>query len=574
MLPDGKNIRFPVKSIPGLPFRYIKYIKKMPLSTAQYTGYWTAGRYPAAFHPRELLECAARIREPLHVLHNPAEKRIGVGLEGELNRLPTDNGHSQLTGYPVAATLPPLYPEWLGNRAFTETHRLRFPYVIGAMARGLTTARMVIAAARFQALAFFGAAGLGLAEIEKELKIIGDELDPRQASWGSNLIHSPNESGLEDAVVDLYLKNNVRRISASAFMSLSPGVVRYAASGLTRDSAGRIRRRNHVFAKISRPEVAEQFMSPPPASILAALKDQGKLTGEEVEIAAALPVAEDITVEADSGGHTDNRPLCSLFPVIRMLRDRLEARHGYSQTIRLGAAGSLGTPEAVAAAFALGADYVLTGSVNQSAVESGLCESGRRELAQCSISDVMMAPSADMFEMGVKVQVLKRGTMFGVRAQKLHELYSRYESLEGIPEKDRLLLERDLFRRPLQEIWNETADFFRERDYQEVAAAEKDPHRKMALVFRWYLGKSSHWAISGEPSRRFDYQIWCGPAMGAFNEWVRGSFMEEVENRTVEQIGLNLLEGAAVISRGQQLRSYGVAVPGAAFDFRPRPLVG
>ena len=34
-----------------------------------------------------------------------------------------------------------------------------------------------------------------------------------------------------------------------------------------------------------------------------------------------------------------------------------------------------------------------------------------------------MAPAADMFEMGVKLQVLKRGTMFPMRAQKLYELY-------------------------------------------------------------------------------------------------------------------------------------------------------
>jgi hypothetical protein len=94
----------------------------------------------------------------------------------------------------------------------------------------------------------------------------------------------------------------------------------------------------------------------------------------------------------------------------------------------------------------------------------------------------------------------------------------------------------------------------------------------MALVFRWYLGKSSRWAITGEPKRRSDYQIWCGPAMGAFNAWVKGSFLADPAQRSVAQIGLNLLEGAAVVSRAQQLRSYGVPMPAAAFSFRPRPL--
>jgi len=94
----------------------------------------------------------------------------------------------------------------------------------------------------------------------------------------------------------------------------------------------------------------------------------------------------------------------------------------------------------------------------------------------------------------------------------------------------------------------------------------------MALVFRWYLGKASRWGIDGEVSRRADYQIWCGPAMGSFNRWAKGSFLAEPANRTVVQIARNLLEGAAVLTRAHQARTYGVAVPEAVFQYRPRPL--
>ena len=94
----------------------------------------------------------------------------------------------------------------------------------------------------------------------------------------------------------------------------------------------------------------------------------------------------------------------------------------------------------------------------------------------------------------------------------------------------------------------------------------------MALVFRWYLGKASKWAIDGEPTRRADYQIWSGPAMGAFNRWVAGSFLAEPQQRSVVQVALNLLEGAAVVTRAAHLRSAGLPVPASAFQFRPRPL--
>lgn len=193
-------------------------------------------------------------------------------------------------------------------------------------------------------------------------------------------------------------------------------------------------------------------------------------------------------------------------------------------------------------------------------------------LAQAGIADVMMAPAADMFELGVKVQVLKRGTMFAVRAQRLYDLYVRHESLESLGAEERAKIEAEILRAPAEEVWAETQRFFEVRDPREAARAERDPKHRMALVFRWYLGKSSRWAIAGDPDRCLDYQIWCGPAMGAFNAWTAGSFLAVPENRTIVQIARNLLEGAAVVTRAQQLRSYGVAVPPPAFDFRPRPL--
>ena len=133
-------------------------------------------------------------------------------------------------------------------------------------------------------------------------------------------------------------------------------------------------------------------------------------------------------------------------------------------------------------------------------------------------------------------------------------------------------MQSEVFRAPLEEVWAETRRFFQERDAPQAARAEADPRHRMALVFRWYLGLSSKWAITGDASRRLDYQIWCGPAMGAFNAWSRGSFLAEPGNRTVEQIARNLLEGAAVVTRAQQLRSAGVPVPPSAFEFRPRRL--
>jgi trans-AT polyketide synthase, acyltransferase and oxidoreductase domains len=515
---------------------------------------------PAFFGAAQVADNLHRVRDTVHVLKRSSDGEVGIGFDALVP-----------AGAQQIATLPPLYPEWLGDRSFCEVHGVRFPYVAGEMANGIATVAMVTAMANAEMLGFFGAAGLSYERVERAVLELERTLG-EDKPWGVNLIHSPSERALEERVADLLIRRKVKRISASAFMALTPAVVHCAAAGLSRDANGKVVRQHQVFAKISRGEVAKHFMSPPPDAMLQDLLARGLLTAEEVALARTLPVAEDVTVEADSGGHTDNQSLVALFPAIMNLRDVLSAEYKYTRPIRIGAAGGLGSPSALAAAFSMGAAYVVTGSVNQASLEAGLSDAGKAMLAQADVADVIMAPAADMFELGVKVQVLRRGTMFGVRATKLYEVYREYASLEAIPAETRTRLERDLFRASFEQIWQETLAFWQKRDAAEAQRGISDPKHRMALVFRWYLGKASRWAIEGDETRKADYQVWSGPAMGSFNQWTAGSFLADPAARGVVQIAYNLLEGAAVITRTSQLRTYGVPVPSVCFQFRPRPL--
>src|SRR5262249_7614769 len=159
---------------------------------------------------------------------------------------------------------------------------------------------------------------------------------------------------------ELFVTQGVRIVEASAFMKLTPAVVHYALSGLSTDPSGAIVRRNHVMAKVSRPEVARMFMEPAPAALGSALEAAGKLPARVAELSRHVPVAEDITVEADSAGHTDTRPMTALFSEIVSLRDKLAQQHGLGVRVRVGAGGGLSTPLSVAGAFAMGAAYVMT----------------------------------------------------------------------------------------------------------------------------------------------------------------------------------------------------------------------
>jgi hypothetical protein len=121
----------------------------------------------------------------------------------------------------------------------------------------------------------------------------------------------------------------------------------------------------------------------------------------------------------------------------------------------------------------------------------------------------------------------------------------------------------------VEEVWADTVEYFTRRDPEQIERARANPKRRMALVFRWYLGLSSGWAISAAPDRVGDYQIWCGPALGAFNAWAEGSYLADVTHRHVVDVAGELMLGAAYAARAAALRFAGVRLPAAAARYRP-----
>jgi PfaD family protein len=469
-------------------------------------------------------------------------------------------------GDAVCGLVLPMSLDSFGDKSFCHDHRLQLPYVGGSMAKGISSVAIVKALGQSGMLGFYGAAGLTLEQINYAL----DELlDDPELPFGCNLIHSPTEPELEKAIVDLYLQRDVRLVEASAFLALTLPLVRYRTRGIYRDQQGKVVTPNRLIAKISREEVAAHFFSPPPQKMLQQLVAAGELSHEQALMAQEIPMAQDITAEADSGGHTDNRPALALFPTILAQRDRFQQRYNYHQRLRVGLGGGIATPSSALAAFTMGAAYLVTGTINQACVESGTCDDVRKLLAETRQADITMAPSGDMFEMGVKVQVLKRGTMFAIRAHKLFELYRTYDSIESLPSEDRHKLEKTFFKTTCDDVWEQTRRYFNIRDPKQISKAEADPKYKMALIFRWYLGQTPVWANSGNAERKIDYQIWCGPAMGAFNEWVRGSFLDDPAERDVVTLAYNILYGAAVLQRVNQLRQQGASSAIAFFDNTP-----
>jgi trans-AT polyketide synthase/acyltransferase/oxidoreductase domain-containing protein len=435
----------------------------------------------------------------------------------------------------------PLTGESLGDAAFRSDHGLRFAYATGAMARGIASVELVATAARAGLLSFFGSGGLELHAVERAVSALQQRL-PASRGWGVSLPHRRDDPEAEEKLVELLVAREVRLVEASGFAGITPALVRYRAQGLRRSAGGGVEILNRVVAKVRRPEPADAFLSPAPAALVDALVRRGLLTLEQKALLARVPMADDLCAESDAGVYPEGATAFALLPAIRRLRDRAQRQHGHARRVRVGAAGGIGTPEAVAAAFLLGADFVLTGSINQCTAEAGTSDAAKDLLQQMSVQDTEAAPAGEAFELGGKVRVLRRGLFFARRAHRLHELYRFHESLDAIDAPTRGQLEGRYFRKTFDEVYEHVKASHPAHD---IAKAERDPKHKMALVFRWYLARSSELALGGGPGSTVDFQIACGPALGTFNDWVKGTPLEDWRSRHVDEIGRRLMFEAA-----------------------------
>lgn len=432
--------------------------------------------------------------------------------------------------------------EQLGSRAFCDSFGLRLPYMSGAMYQGIASVDLVVRMARAGLLGVFGAAGLPIGQIASAIDSI--RAAAPDAPFGVNFIAHMNRPHLEDDLTDLLIDRGVRVIEASAFMEVTSALVRYRAAGLAHPAGQPLQTLNRVIAKVSRPDVAAQFLAPAPKVIVDALVTAGKITADQADMLARVPMADAITVEADSGGHTDQGMPFALVPPVLGLRDAAMTQFPDHGPIFVGAGGGLGTPEAMAAALILGADYIVTGSINQCTVEAGTSTAVKDLLTGMAVQDTAYAPSGEMFELGSKVQVLKKGVFFPARADKLVALYRQFDSIDAMDVKTRRKIEDRYFKRDLDAVFDDVAQSY---GADEIDRAARMPKHRMALIFRRYFKDTTNWALVGDLDHKVDFQIHCGPAQGAFNAWTAGTDLEDWRARHADDIAVRLMHATAQV---------------------------
>lgn len=430
----------------------------------------------------------------------------------------------------------------LGCAEFRKLYNIQYAYLAGSMVKGIASKELVVRMGKAGLMGFYGTGGLKPSVIEKDIQFIQQELCNGE-SYGMNLLCNLVDPNAEMETVDLFLEYGITDIEAAAYIQPSLALIKFRLKGLTQNDKGETCIKHKVLAKISRPEVAEIFLNPPSPRLVEQLLSKGAITAEQARLSQTVALADALCVESDSGGHTDMGIMTVLLPTI--LRQRDAAQRSSSHRVRVGAAGGIGTPEAVAAAFILGAEFVLTGSINQCTVEAGTSDAVKDMLAQLNVQDTDYAPAGDMFELGAKIQVMKKGVFFPSRANKLYELWRYHNAWEEIDEKTRQQIETKYFGRTFAAVYQETKQYYMQYVPQEITKAEQNAKHKLALVFRWYFIHSMRIAMSGDSGERVNYQVHTGPALGAFNQWVKGTSLENWRNRHVHNIAIKLMQDAA-----------------------------
>ncbi|MEU7791924.1 acyltransferase domain-containing protein [Micromonospora tulbaghiae] len=389
-------------------------------------------------------------------------------------------------------------PRPAGSSGLRADYGIRYACLAGSSPFGVTSPAFLRRLSGAGLLGFFGAQGLTLPEIRAALAELRD-VRRYGVAWPSG--------GDERALCDLYLAHDVRHVEVAGPLAVvSPQLVRFRHGDGPRQ----------VLVRAPDLATAVRFLRPADPATVRALAAAGHLDGASAGAAAREAVATDVAVERDAH---------ALVPALVALRDR------EAPGARIGVAG-VGTPAAVAAAFALGADFVVTTTVNQCTAEAATSDAAKDLLAALDVTDVREAPDPDLFELGARSPVAHRGTLFAARAEELYRMFLRYDRLADVGPRRLAELERTHFGRPLDEV---RAD---------LGVAGRDDRGVLASVCAAYCREATAAALRGTPGQRLNYRVPASTDVGAFNRLVAAEPLADWRARHAELVTERLLSEA------------------------------
>ena len=429
----------------------------------------------------------------------------------------------------------------LGSADFIRAYNLKYAYVLGEMGKGISGVDLVNSAASHGLLAFYGSNGMSVEDVENAANRLSNNYKGETA-YGFGISYDYKDVDREKKLIDIYLKYGVKVVEATEYSTVTKALVKYRLKGLSKMGDGNIAENNTILLKTRRTDTAKMFMSPAPQRVVDVLLEEGEITKEQAEMSRTIPMCRDICAMADGGGYTGLGNMFVILPAFTALRQIMMEQNGYTGSIRIGAGGGIGAPQAAAAAFLMGADFIMTGSINQCTKESDTSDAVKELLLEADVQDMGYINTFDDFDADGRIQVLKRGTLFKARADKFYHIYCNADS-KPIESDVKKQIEDRYLGRTFEEVFEElkASGKLTSEEANQALCNSKIMLRNAA---EWYLDKSVEWAKKDDKSHQADYMIMCGSAMGAFNMWAKGTELEQYENRTVGNVADAIMKNA------------------------------
>lgn len=299
---------------------------------APFSAWFPADDSTLVFDPESLADLALSPREPVHVITDATRSMIGAAVGGVVAPSFHEND------YHVVGTLHGLYPEWLGDRSFTEIHRVRFPVITT-----VTDTFVVNELANADILSFYETAERTKERMTHDVGELVRTLALR-TNWGVTFEHRDADG----EIANLLTKLDVPHVLLRGFPEPSPAVVRLAVIGMHTGPDGKLQRRTHLHVIANDLASAKAFMSPPSDDLLDELVATHQISEIEARLAQHTPITHDITVAGDD----------TLYERARRCEQHMRSKHIYAYPVRLGLIGSTATPQSLTQAFAVGASFV------------------------------------------------------------------------------------------------------------------------------------------------------------------------------------------------------------------------
>ena len=452
----------------------------------------------------------------------------------------------------------------LGSPAFQEAHDLSASYGVSPFERGVCSEEMVAQLLNKRYLAFLPTDFETVDDIRMKIKTLREGTLKNPGLGYRFHVHN---SVYEEERFMVALDEDIRRVYVSHYLRPTKAMVHYRVKGMNKDSQGRIVAPHSLFARVSEASVALHFATPPSMDILNELVAEGRITKEEAELGAKMPVSQDLVVEPEFSKGGVKQDLLSLYPSVKSeLRTNRVSRNA---PVRVGVCGELATPESVAAVFRMGADFVFTGLVNSLTVESGGSKKRKSVLFKTTSSDITYAPSFEFLDSELPIPVTRFGTMFATRANRMLDIFKRTSTFAELQKSDREFLEGTMFQMSLPQAYENAQNFFTQWWPEQVKTAMTSDKARAALLMKYWLFEASRKTFDGTDGAEMDYQVRADGSIVAFNKWRAGSVFDDERKITVCGLAKNLLEGALVVSRMRSLREMGVDVPADGIFYKP-----